>query len=208
MKQTTIYKQRTFSFGVNFKSNIQQVMKNKLQIILSVIFLSLVLPTTANAHRGARNEVDTCRFSVGDEVIHFTAYTPTFSGGTGYCHKIPNIGLTHLVFDYEGKKLRHTTVEFEITKEPDGTRIFYQKPEKIKKGSVDAKLDFAEFGAGDYLTHVTIFYKGEKLDSHLPFTIGAEPDDAGMPIIIIILLAVVAGILLMMIIVSRFTKNK
>jgi hypothetical protein len=33
-------------------------------------------------------------------------------------------------------------VEFEVTKEPEGTRVFYQAPEKIKKGTVDAKVDF------------------------------------------------------------------
>ncbi|MCK4841447.1 MAG: hypothetical protein KAT04_06140 [Methylococcales bacterium] len=180
------------------KNNHKQV-----GILWSVLFLSLIVPATVNAHRGARNEVDTCRFSVGTEVIHFTAYTPTFSGGTGFCHAIPNIGLTHLVFDYEGKKLRNTTVEFEITKEPEGTRIFYQKPEKIKKGSIDAKLDFNTFGAGDYLAHVTIFHQGEKLDSHLPFSIGVESVGSGIPTIVIIMLSLVVIVFLGMIVMSR-----
>jgi uncharacterized membrane protein len=203
MKETHIFKSR----GIGFFSGTGKELFKKTQIIFSVLFLILILPSTANAHRGAKNEVDTCRFSVGDEVIHFSAYTPTFTGGKSYCHGIPNIGLTHLVFDYEGKKLRHTTVEFEITKEPEGTRVYYHEPEKIKKGSVDAKIDFADFGAGDYLAHVTIMYKGEKLDSHLPFSIGVASEDSGLPVVIIVALVLLAIVILAMFIMSFF-KNK
>ena len=205
MKETHIFlKQR----GIGFFSGTGEALFKKTQIILSVLFLSLILPSTASAHRGAKNEVDTCRFSVGDEVIHFSAYTPTFTGGKSYCHGIPNIGLTHLVFDYEGKKLRHTTVEFEITKEPEGTRIYYHEPEKIKKGSVDAQIDFANFGAGDYLAHVTIMYKGEKLDSHLPFSIGVASEEDGLPFIIKVALILLVIVILAMVIMSFFKKKK
>ena len=116
-----------------------------LASILQLIFIvltSLALSSTAYAHRGAKGEVDTCRFSVGKDVVHFSAYTPASSGGKSYCHAIPNIELTDLVIDYEGKNLRNTTVEFEVTREPEGTRILYQAPEKFKKGSVDFKIDF------------------------------------------------------------------
>ena len=204
MKETHILKSR----GIGFFSGTGGALIKNTQVILSVLFLSLILPSTANAHRGAKNEVDTCRFSVGDEVIHFSAYTPTFTGGKSYCHGIPNIGLTHLVFDYEGKKLRNTTVEFEITKEPEGTRIYYHEPEKIKKGSVDAQIDFAKFGAGDYLAHVTILYKGEKLDSHLPFSIGVASEDDGMPFIIKVALILLVIVILAMMGMSFFKKKK
>jgi len=203
MKQTHILKSR----GIGFFSGTGGELFNKIQIILAVLFLSLILPSAASAHRGARNEVDTCRFSVGDEVIHFSAYTPTFTGGTSYCHGIPNIGLTHLVFDYEGKKLRNTTVEFEVTKEPEGTRVYYHEPEKIKKGSVDAKIDFANYGAGDYLAHVTIMYKGEKLDSHLPFSIGVAAEDSGIPVVIIVAIFLIAIVILAMVVMS-FLRGK
>ncbi len=175
--------------------------------ILPVFFLGLILPMTANAHRGARNEVDTCRILVGDEVIHFTAYTPTVSGGTGWCQVIPNVAKSDLVFDYEGQKLRDTSVEFEITKEPEGTRVYYHEPEKIKKGSVDAKVDFTQFGAGNYLAHITILYNGEKLDSHLPFSVGLEEVDDGPPIFVYILLSVIALIVIAMFFMSRSKKN-
>lgn len=180
----------------------------RAQMALTMLLLALVLPSIANAHRGARNEPDTCRFSVGDEAIHFSAYTPTFSAGKSYCHGIPYIGPTDLVFDYEGKKLRNTSVEFEITKEPEGTRIYYHKPEKIKKGSVDAKIDFSKFGAGDYLAHVTILYQGEKLDSHLPFSIGAEAEDSGLPFVVKLGLIVLALAIIAMVAMSRFSKKQ
>lgn len=177
----------------------------KMKKVLFVIFLTTLFSSAVWAHRGAKNEIDTCRFTVGDEVIHFSAYTPKETGGTSYCHFIPNVETTHLVFDYEGTKLRNTTVEFEITKEPEGQRIFYQKPEKIKKGSVDAVVDFAQFGAGEYLSHITIMYKGEKLDSHLPFSVGIAEEKGGLPykIIIPILLMIISFFVVPMVVKAK-----
>lgn len=166
-------------------------MKNLISLLLSTLLLSLLFSSIATAHRGARNEVDTCRISVGNEVVHFSAYTPMLTPEESYCHTIPEVGLTHLVIDYEGKKLRNTTVEFEVTKEPEGTRIYYQKPEKIKKGSWDAKIDFSNSGAGEYLTHITIMSEGEKLDSHIPFTVGIEEDSFPYKIVIPIILIII-----------------
>lgn len=142
--------------------------------VLSSLILMVAFSTTSYAHRGSPDEVDACRIKVGYEKIHFTAYTPQFNKNTGYCQFIPNVGLTNLVFDYEGKKLRDVTIEFEVTKEPDGTRVFYQEPKKIKTGTVNGTVDFAKFGEGDYLVHVTIVHNNEKLDSHLPFAVGVE----------------------------------
>ncbi len=189
----------------------QSLLPKIIFLILSVIFLTILMPPPAYAHRGAKNEIDTCRFSVGSEVIHFSAYTPRFSDGESFCHTIPNIGETHLVFDYEGNKLRKTTVEFEITKEPDGTRIFYQKPEKIKKGSVDAKINFNMPGAGvgHYLAHITIMYKGEKLDTHLPFSVGMEPADEGISFVTIIsIIIALIGLIVFIMMVRKFNANK
>lgn len=191
------------SKNVSFFSH--KIKRFNIPAVISIFFVGIMLSTPASAHRGAGNEVDTCRFSVGSEVIHFSAYTPTETGGKDYCHVIPNVAPTHLVFDYEGKKLRNTTVEFEITKEPDGTRIYYQAPEKIKKGSVDAKIDFTQFGAGTYLAHVTIMYKGEKLDSHLPFAVGMDPDAGSPPYKIIV---PVILILISWLVISMRVKRK
>jgi len=193
---------------------MKEIVKNGTGIkhlILSVLFLSIVLPSAVYAHRGAKNEIDLCRFTVGNEVIHFSAYTPAISGGEGFCRSIPNVGETHLVFDYEGNKLRKTTVEFEITKEPEGTRIFYQKPEKIKKGSVDAQVNFDKLsaGSGHYLAHVTIMYNGEKLDSHLPFSVGMAPEDeTNFTVIIASIILLIIGFVVFVKMVGRFNANK
>jgi len=180
-------------------------------LMLFVLLLSVIVQKPANAHRGAKNEIDTCRFTVGDEVIHFSAYTPKISGGESFCQFIPNIGQTHLVFDYEGNKLRRTTVEFEITKEPEGTRIYYHKPEKIRKGSVDAEINFDRLGVGSgkYLAHVTIFYKGEKLDSHLPFSVGIEPEDeTNFVVIVASIILFIIGAIVFNVMVKRFNAKK
>ncbi len=167
----------------------------QVHAITAIILFALFWLPLVHAHRGPANEVDNCRIRVGSEKIHFTAYTPTFTQGTGFCQFIPNVGSTNLVFDYEGHKLRNVTVEFEITKEPEGTRIFYQEPKKIKSGTVNAVVDFSQYGAGDYLAHITIMHKGEKLDSHLPFAIGVEEEESYstllkilLPILIIVVI--------------------
>ncbi len=155
---------------------IFQLAKFYRFLIISLILCALI-PATALAHRGAADEIDYCKLSVGKEgKVHFTAYTPTISGSEEFCKEIPNIGPTNLVFDYVTHDLRNLTVEFEITKEPDGTRIYYQAPKKVKTGTVNVLIDFAKHGAGDYLAHVTVVNNGEKFDTHLPFIIGKEPE--------------------------------
>jgi hypothetical protein len=149
---------------------------SRLWTVLTALFLSMSFSAPSYSHRGAPDEVDVCRIKVGTEVVHFTAYTPTFTQTEGYCRFIPNVGLTNLIFDYEGKKLRDLSIEFEVTKEPEGTRIFHQEPQKIKIGTVKADIDFSKYGAGDYLAHVTIVHDGEKQDTHLPFVVGAEEE--------------------------------
>ena len=107
---------------------------NNWQLFLSIsllLIISALFPSSVYAHRGAVEEIDPCRIRVGYERIHFTAYTPTISGRKEYCNSIPHLGPTNLVFDYEGKKLRDVTVGFEITKEPEGTRVFFKESEKI-----------------------------------------------------------------------------
>ena len=144
------------------------------KLTIPFLVFAVLLPTSVSAHRGAIGEIDDCRIRVGSERVHFTAYTPTLTPGKEYCKTIPQLGPTNLVFDYEGKELRNLTVEFEITKEPEGTRIFYQEPKTNKTGTVNGLVDFSQYGAGDYLAHVTIVHNGEKLDAHLPFKAGIE----------------------------------
>ena len=158
----------------NSKCSITKI--SRFWTVLAALFLTMSFSTPSYSHRGALDEVDVCRIRVGSEKIHFTAYTPTFTQSQGYCRFIPNVGLTNLIFDYEGKKLRDVSVEFEVTKEPEGSRVFYLEPQKTKSGTVKADIDFSKYGAGDYLAHVTIAHDGEKLDTHLPFVVGAEEE--------------------------------
>ncbi|MFK5949749.1 MAG: hypothetical protein QM500_13380 [Methylococcales bacterium] len=203
MSKNVFVQQPGFSFS--------KIMIRMIELIISILLISIIFQSTANAHRGAKNEIDRCRFTVGSEIIHFSAYTPAFSGGEGFCRFIPNIGQTHLVFDYEGHKLRKTTVEFEITKEPEGTRIYYQKPEVIKKGSVDAQVNFdkAGAGAGNYLAHVTIVYQGKTLDSHLPFSVGIEPvEESNITVIVASVILILIAVIVYTVTIRKFNARR
>lgn len=160
--------------------------------------LIIALPSAVYAHRGASNEVDACNILVGHERVHFTAYMPKFSNKE-YCQSIPHLGATNLVFDYEGKSLRNLTVEFEVTKEPEGTRIFYQEPTKIKSGTVNGVVDFSKFGAGNYLAHVAIVHKDKSMDSHIPFSVGLEDESSdNLPIKSMFIVLLIAAVVYLM----------
>lgn len=155
--------------------------------------LTVALPSTVYAHRGATNEIDACNILVGHERVHFTAYTPTFSNRE-YCQSIPHLGATKLVFDYGGKSLRNLTVEFEVTKEPEGTRVFYLEPTKIKSGTVNGTVDFNKFGAGNYLVHVAIVHKDKSIDNHIPLSIGLKPEPSdNLPLKALFILALIVA---------------
>ena len=105
-----------------FISPSQQKKKIHWYLFFLFALVLIALPFhPAQAHRSANNKIDNCRINVGFEKIHFSAYTPSLSGHKSYCNKIPGPAITNLVFDYEGKMLRNITIEFEITKEPEGT---------------------------------------------------------------------------------------
>ena len=135
------------------------------------LLLSALLPiSSAWAHGGASVDTDQCRIFVGPHLVHFTAYQPQLAGTTEYCSDIPSVGPTTLVFDYEGKALRNMTVEVEITKEPEGSRIQYIPPATHSTGTFNTSYNFNE--PGKYLAHVTLINEGQKIDAHVPFKIG------------------------------------
>jgi hypothetical protein len=137
------------------------------------LLVSAVIPVSGWAHGGASGvDVDACRIPVGPHWVHFTAYQPQLTGTTEYCNTIPEVGSTTLVFDYEGKALRNMTVEFEVTKEPEGSRVFYKEPSTYPTGSANTTINFTE--PGSYLAHVTLVNEGQKVDAHVPFTVGAS----------------------------------
>lgn len=139
--------------------------------VLGVIAALLLPASVVWAHGGASVEADKCRIEVGPHLVHFTAYQPQLTGTTEYCNEIPELGQAVIVFDYEGKALREMTVEFEITKEPEGSRVFYQAPTTNPTGTYNTQLNFAT--PGKYLAHVTLVNEGQKVDAHVPFTVGA-----------------------------------
>lgn len=168
--------------------------------------LNLALQQSAFAHRSSDDENDPCRIQVGFEWIHFAAYTPTSTGNKSYCKAIPKVGMTNLVFDYEGKKLRQVSIEFEVTKEPEGTRVYYRPPDTSKSGTVDGVVDFAQFGSGNYQAHVTIVDKDKKLDTHIPFTVGMGGDDTYIGIKKFLFTALVCAVIIYLC--FRFSRGK
>lgn len=191
------------------KNNLCSTSKtSRFWTVLAALFLCMSFSEPSYSHRGALDEVDVCRIRVGTEKIHFTAYTPTFTQSQGFCRFIPNVGPTNLIFDYEGKKLRDVSIEFEVTKEPEGTRIFYQEPQKAKTGTVKADIDFSKYGAGDYLAHVTIAHDGEKQDTHLPFVVGAEESKTPWRRYLVFVISVVVLVTAGITILTRRQANK
>lgn len=135
------------------------------------VMVALLAPISASwAHGGASVDADKCRIEVGPHLVHFTAYQPQLTGTTEYCNDIPELGQSIIVFDYEGKALRNMTVEFEITKEPEGNRIFYQAPTTNPTGTYNTAINFTL--PGKYLAHVTLVNEGQKIDAHVPFAVG------------------------------------
>lgn len=167
--------------------------------IATCLLIASTTSTNLWAHGGVAVEIDTCRIPVGDAWVHFTGYTPTFTADNEYCKDIPNVGYTNLVFDYEDPKLKRMSVEFEITKEPEGTRVYYQEPKQQKTGTINAVIDFSKEGLGesDYLAHVTLVNEGKKIDAHLPFNVNSGGytggSNTGLALIMVVLSALAVG---------------
>jgi hypothetical protein len=135
------------------------------------LLVASVFPVALWAHGGASVDTDQCRVQIGSHLVHFTAYQPQLTGTTEYCNNIPELGMATLVFDYEGKALRAMTVEFEITKEPEGTRVFYEPPGTHPTGTFNTNVNFTQ--PGKYRGHITLVNEGQKVDEHIGFTVGA-----------------------------------
>jgi len=140
-------------------------------LVLGTLLLT-TLPMTGWSHGGASVDTDQCRVQIGPHLVHFTMYQPQLTGTTEFCNSVPELGETVIVFDYEGKALRNMTVEFEITKEPEGTRVFYQAPSTHTTGSFNAKVNFTE--VGKYRTHISLVNEGETKDEHIGFVVGTN----------------------------------
>lgn len=170
--------------------------------------LGLLFSATLWAHGGAAGtDVDQCKIKIQDEWVHFTAYQPFTNPAEEFCESIPNLDTpTNLVFDYVGMKLRKMMVEFEITKEPEGTRIYYQGADKHHTGTINATMSFKE--KGDYLVHVKLIPEvGEPVDAHIKFSAGGGASKATSGNIGMILLFAGAGLYILYLSSAGFKKQ-
>ena len=157
--------------------------------------MAWTLPSgSAWAHGGVAVEFDTCRIPVSGYWVHFTAYTPMTTADTEYCGSIPEPGMTNVVIDYEDKALRRMTVEYEITKEPEGNVIFHQDAQTLPTGTLNIPIDFTPYGSGDYLAHITLINGEEKVDAHAPFTIGTGGTGVNPAVYLLALLGILGAL--------------
>ena len=138
--------------------------------------MGLLLSTALWAHGGAKGtDTDQCKFELEpDHWIHYTAYQPNAFPAEEFCANIPrDKEALILVFDYQDQKYKDNTVEFEVTKEPEGTRVFFLEGAKHKKGTVELKLPNGVPEPGNYLIHITLIPdQGERKDVHMGFKAG------------------------------------
>ncbi|WP_262964062.1 hypothetical protein [Methylobacter psychrophilus] len=160
---------------------------NKVQLIRTGFLglLGLFFSASLWAHGGAAGtDTDQCKFELQpSHWVHYTAYQPNAYPAEEFCGNLPAINtLTQLVFDYQDMKYRNMLVEFEVTKEPEGTRVFFLPSAKHKSGSVNLELKNGVPEAGQYLIHITLVpdpadtenrSQGERLDVHMGFKAGA-----------------------------------
>jgi len=136
------------------------------------------------AHGGAAGtDTDQCKFELEPtHWLHYTAYQPQSFPAEEFCGKLPGTNTpTQLVFDYQDMKYRNMLIEFEVTKEPEGTRVFFLPAAKHKSGTVNLELPNGVAEAGKYLIHITLLpdekmmdsrTEGARLDAHMAFTAG------------------------------------
>lgn len=159
--------------------NTTKLLKKGLLVVIGTLFTATVW-----AHGGAAGtDTDQCKFELEpSHWIHYTAYQPVAYPAEEFCGKLPGTDTkTQLVFDYQDMKYRNMLVEFEVTKEPEGTRVFFLPSAKHKKGTINLELPNGVPEAGQYLIHITLVpdandteprVQGERLDVHMGFKAG------------------------------------
>lgn len=151
------------------------IKSNKITKI-SLGLLALLFSANLLAHGGAAGtDTDQCKFELEkDHWLHYTAYQPNSFPAEEFCASLPKLNeKIMLVFDYQDNKYRNDTVEFEVTKEPEGKRVFFLAGAKHKKGTVELVLPEGVPEAGKYLIHITLVPdQGERLDAHMSFSAG------------------------------------
>ena len=138
--------------------------------------IALLFSASVLAHGGAAGtDTDQCKFELEkDHWLHYTAYQPNSFPAEEFCASLPKLNeKIMLVFDYQDNRYRNNTVEFEVTKEPEGKRVFFLPGAKHKSGTVELVLPNGVSEAGKYLIHITLVPdQGERLDAHMSFSAG------------------------------------
>ena len=152
-------------------------MTNSIMRKSFIALLGMLFSATLWAHGGAAGtDTDQCKFELEpDHWIHYTAYQPSKFPAEEFCGNLPDTStLTQLVFDYQDVRYRNRAVEFEVTKEPEGKRVFFQAAKKHKSGTVVLKLPNGVPEPGKYLIHITLkgATEAENLDAHMSFVAG------------------------------------
>jgi hypothetical protein len=152
--------------------NKKSILKKGALVLAGVLFSSSLW-----AHGGAAGtDTDQCKFELEKgHWIHYTAYQPSAYPAEEFCGSLPDVNSkTQLVFDYQDVRYRNMMVEFEVTKEPEGSRIFHMEPAKHKGGTVVLDLPQGVPEMGKYLIHITLVPdQGERLDAHMSFSAGS-----------------------------------
>ncbi len=149
-----------------------------------LVLLGLLFSSALWAHGGAAGtDTDQCKFELEkDHWIHYTAYQPKAYPAEEFCGNLPDLDTAiQLVFDYQDERYRKRAIEFEVTKEPEGKRVFFQAAEKHKSGTVVLNLPEGVSEVGKYLIHITLLQdSGERLDAHMSFQAGkGQPTSKG-----------------------------
>ncbi|MGZ4998960.1 MAG: hypothetical protein ACXV7F_01580 [Methylomonas sp.] len=149
-----------------------------------LVLLGMILSTVVWAHGGAAGtDTDQCKFELEkDHWLHYTAYQPKAYPAEEFCGSLPDTNtLTQLVFDYQDQRYKDRAIEFEVTKEPEGKRVFFQEAKKHKSGTVILNLPEGVAEEGKYLIHITLLQdNGERLDAHMSFKAGGgQPTSKG-----------------------------
>ncbi len=151
--------------------NTKHILRTTFLSLLGLLFSSALF-----AHGGAAGtDTDQCKFELEpDHWIHYTAYQSVSYPGDEFCGSLPDTSaMTQLVFDYQDPRYRNMAVEFEVTKEPEGTRVFFREAKKQKSGTVILTLPNGVPEPGKYLIHITLHQdNGERLDAHMSFNAG------------------------------------
>ncbi len=172
--------------------NKKQIFNKSFLVILGLMFSSVLW-----AHGGAAGtDTDQCKFELEpDHWIHYTAYQSSNYPGDEFCGSLPDAdAMTQLVFDYQDIRYRNMAVEFEVTKEPEGTRVFFQDAKKHKSGTVVLSLPNGVPEAGQYLIHITLHKNdGGRLDAHMSFRAGTGSPTSSTDLLMY-LVALLAGL--------------